>query len=369
MSHELRTPLNAILGFGQLLEMQAQTPRQRENVSHILKGGKHLLGLINEILDISRIESGRIDLTLDGINVSQVCSEAVTLIQPLAAQRNVKIDPGSGMHRGYAMWADRQRLSQVMLNLLSNAVKYNRPGGTVTMACEIPAPGRVRLSVTDTGLGIAATDLGKLFTPFERLGGETSGVEGTGIGLALSKRLVEAMHGTMGVQSTVGQGSTFYLELPAGQLGPSVGEEPDASAPVPSLFEGPTVLCIEDNPSNYALVEQTLEVTRPNIRLLSATTAEAGMEMAREHRPGLILLDLQLLDTPGDELLRRLRSEEQTQDIPIIMVTADATQGQARRLLDLGARSYLTKPLNIRSFLREIDEALAESALQVIKAK
>ena len=354
MSHELRTPLNAILGFGQLLEMDASTDRQREKLSHILKGGQHLLGLVNEVLDISRIESGQMELALEAVNVEKVFNEAAELIRPLAARRGIHVGRCLGRASKGFLLADRQRLVQVVLNLLSNAVKYNRSGGTVGISCEPAArAGSLRLAVTDTGPGIAPADLAKLFTPFERLAAEHSNIEGSGIGLAISKRLVEAMGGTVGVESTPGHGSTFYLEMPAAAV-----EAPAAFAPAAVPNDGPLVLCVEDNLSNYSLVELTLEATRPNVRLVGAMLGRLGLEMAREQRPDLILLDLQLPDLPGDELLQRLQEDENTRDIPVIMVTADATDGQARRLLRLGAHAYLTKPLNIPVFLRAIDEAL-----------
>ncbi len=359
MSHELRTPLNAILGFGQLLEMDKPTDRQREKLSHILKGGQHLLGLINEVLDISRIESGQIELTLEAVNVEKVFNEASDLIQPLAAQRGIHVGRCLGRASKGFLLADRQRLVQVVLNLLSNAVKYNRSGGTVGISCEPAArAGSLRLAVTDTGPGIAPADLAKLFTPFERLAAEHSNIEGSGIGLAISKRLVEAMGGTVGVESTPGHGSTFYLELPAAVIKETA--QPAALAPEPLPSDGPVILCIEDNLSNYSLVELALEAKRPDVRLVGAMLGRLGLEMAREQRPDLILLDLQLPDIPGDELLQRLQEDERTRDIPVIMVTADATNGQSRRLLKLGAHAYLTKPLNIPMFLRTIEDALGE---------
>ena len=284
------------------------------------------------------------------------------MIRPLADQRNIRLGACTGKACEGQLWADHQRLNQVVLNLLSNAVKYNRPGGTVGLSCEpsATAPGRLRLAVSDTGMGISPENLKKLFTPFERLGAEQSNVEGTGIGLALCKGLVEAMGGTIGVESTPGRGSTFYLELPRGvAAGESVREalpepEPD-TAPAGSY----TVLCIEDNLSNFALVEQALEAKRPDIRLLGAMQGRLGLDMAREHRPDLILLDLQLPDVSGDKLLGLLQADAATRDIPVIMVSADATKGQAQRLLKLGARHYLTKPLDLRVFLRTVDDVLA----------
>ena len=362
MSHELRTPLNAILGFGQLLEMTARSDRERENVSHILKGGKHLLGLINEVLDIARIESGRLELTWANVNACRILEEAANLIQPLAAGRKVRVVRCTCEGRGKLVRVDRQRLSQIALNLLSNAVKYNRPEGTVTMSCEaIAQRGSVRLTVSDTGHGIAPAHLGKLFTPFERLGAERGNIEGTGIGLALSKRLVEAMGGAIGVDSVVGHGSTFWVELPSLEEKPSpLGEAgPARTLPAGPSHTRPTVLYVEDNLSNFSLVEQTLEVLRPETRLLAAMQGRLGLDMAVEHRPDLILLDLQLPDIPGDELLRRLRADEKTREIPVVMISADATKGQVERLVSLGARSYLTKPLDIQAFLHAFDEALA----------
>ena len=363
MSHELRTPLNAILGFGQLLEMDATSDGQRAKLAHILKGGNHLLGLINEVLDIARIESGQIDLTLETIKVAEVCDEAAELIQPLAAQRNIRISHCTGSARGGAVRADRQRLRQVVLNLLSNAVKYNRAGGTVALSC-VPAAraGVLHLAVTDTGPGISPAGLRKLFTPFERLGAEQSSVEGTGIGLALSKSLVEAMGGSIGVDSSEGHGSTFYLELPSAESHPPAAELPVAAVREMPSETASTVLYVEDNQSNYALVELALESQRPAIRLLGATLGRQGLALARERRPQLILLDMGLPDLGGEEILQQLQADALTRAIPVVMVSADATEGQARRLLDLGARAYVTKPLKIGAFIRTIDEMLAGEA-------
>ncbi len=364
MSHELRTPLNAILGFGQLLEMSAQSSRQRENVSHILKGGNHLLGLINEVLDIARIESGRLELTLESVNACHVLNEAADLIQPQAAGRKVRVVRCTCNGRGKMVRADRQRLSQIALNLLSNAVKYNRTEGTVSISCEvIEQKAVVHLAVSDTGYGIAPTHLNKLFTPFERLGAEHGNIEGTGIGLALSKRLAEAMGGTIGVDSIVDRGSTFWVEFPSAEEEVPITDEakPLQTSAKEALDARPTVLYIEDNLSNFALVEQALEVMRPETRLLAAMQGRLGLDMAAEHCPDLILLDLQLPDIPGDELLRRLRTDEKTREIPVVMISADATHGQVERLLALGARAYLTKPLNIQEFVHAFDEALAQT--------
>jgi signal transduction histidine kinase len=214
MSHELRTPLNAILGFAQLLEMDSPTAEARESIEQILRGGQHLLGLINEVLDIARIEAGRLAISTEPVAVAGVVREALDLIRPVASQQGVQLETEGELRKDWRVLADSQRLRQVLLNLLSNGVKYNRPGGRVVLACAETMRGRLRLTVGDTGLGIPSEKIAQLFTPFERLGLQHSGVEGTGIGLALSKSLVELMEGDIGVESVVGEGSTFWVELP-----------------------------------------------------------------------------------------------------------------------------------------------------------
>ncbi len=356
MSHELRTPLNAILGFAQLLQMDAQTPEQRESVAHILKGGRHLLDLINEVLDIARIESGRLHLSPEPVPVGELLREALDLMRPLASERGIRLDLGAVPAEDGHVLADRQRLKQTVLNLISNAVKYNREGGKITVACAEGPGARLRIRVTDTGPGIPAAFQARLFTPFDRLGAEQRGPEGTGLGLALSKRLVEAMGGMLGVESAVGEGSTFWVELPLTaspeeRLG-GVPAEPVAveSAPRPAV----TILYVEDNLSNLRLVERVL-ARRPEVTLLPAMQGRLGLDLAREHRPALILLDLHLPDVPGYEVLRHLQGDPRTRDIPVIVISADATPGQVQRLKDSGARAYLTKPLDVKELLALLD--------------
>ena len=358
MSHELRTPLNAILGFAQLLEMDDLAPHQRENVAPILTGGHHLLKLINEVLDISRIESGRIQLSPEPVPVQEVLRETLDLVRPLAADAHVEVREEPFEERHVA--ADRQRLKQVLLNLLSNAVKYNRSGGTVTVSCGESGTGRLRISVIDTGPGISPEMRERLFVPFDRLGAERQGIEGTGLGLVLSRRLVEAMGGTLGVDSAVGQGSTFWVDLalveaPAGQP----GREHEVTVPRQERWEpAATVLYVEDNLSNFTLIERALAAHR-NVKLLPAMQGRIGLDLAREHHPDLILLDLHLPDIDGDEVLARLRAELETREIPVIVISADATQGQIERLRAAGAREYLTKPLDIVEFLKAVDDVLS----------
>jgi PAS domain S-box-containing protein len=362
MSHELRTPMNAILGFAQLLHMDALEPEQRTSVKQILKGGRHLLDLINEVLDIARIEAGHYTISPESVHVADALQEAVELVQPLAEQRQVRVATVPEACNRH-MLADRQRLKQVLLNLLSNAIKYNRQDGLVTLACEERPGDRLRISVSDTGRGIPAAQIARLFTPFERLGVEQNGVEGTGLGLALSKRLVEAMDGEMGVASTLGEGSTFWLELPRMDAPPEDATVPDSdeeTSPEIPAHRARRVLYIEDNPSNLKLIERVL-ARRPGIQLLTAMQGRLGLDLARQHRPDLILLDLHLPDVAGEEVLRRLWADPATRAVPVVVLSADATKGQIERLRAAGARGYLTKPLDIQHFLTVLDEILQES--------
>ena len=367
MSHELRTPLNAILGFGQLLQMQELAPTQHDRVSHIVNAGRHLLGLINEVLDISRIEAGRVELSLEPVHVAGTVAEALEFIRPLAAERGVTIHPldAAHPHHGRHVMADRQRLKQVMLNLLANAVKYNRQGGTVRLEHAEGSNGHTRIVVADTGPGIAPDKMGRLFTAFDRLGAETSAVQGTGLGLALSQRLVTAMKGDIGVQSVVGEGTRFWVELPPAenQMAAAARHREDGAAQEkPELARTCHVLYIEDNLSNLTLVEHLL-VDHVGVRLTTAMQGGMGLEMARRHRPDLILLDLHLPDVPGWEVLADLKADETTRTIPVVIVSADATPRQIERLMKAGAHSYLTKPLDVKRFLRLLRQTLEPTSI------
>ena len=363
MSHELRTPLNAILGFAQLLELDH--PDQKESVDHILKAGRHLLDLVNEALDIARIETGRLAISAEPVSVTDVIREALDLVGPLAAARDVQLGIDTTGLPDRFISVDRQRLKQVLLNLLSNAIKYNRPGGAVTLSCTEVQGGRLRINVSDTGPGIPPDRLGQLFTPFERLGAETTGIEGTGLGLALSKRLVEAMGGTMSVESAVGRGSTFWVEFPPAEPPPAEPEPArtktlDRSAAAAGAARGAfTVLYIEDNLSSVELIQRLLGRTRET-RLLSAMQGRLGLDLAREHRPDLILLDLNLPDIGGAEVMRLLQDDAKTRRIPVIVISADATSAQIRRLRDAGVRAYLTKPLDVKKFFGLVNDIRAE---------
>ncbi len=364
MSHELRTPLNAILGFGQLLETSTLQPDDVEGVQQILKGGRHLLGLINEVLDISRIESRTLSLSIEPVSVDEVIREASDLVLPLAAERGVELQT-SAVDPNRFVRADRQRLKQVMLNLLANAVKYNREGGWVRVIQELRPEGTVTIKVMDSGPGIQAKQLERLFFPFERLGAEGTGVEGTGLGLALTKALVEAMGGSIGVESKVGRGSAFSVALP-------LAEAPDAAEGPHPLGEDVSgassaerkVLYIEDNPSNLHLIERIV-ADRPGLNLLTAIQGRMGLELARQHRPDLIVVDVHLPDISGEEVVRALRRDPVTRSTPVIVTSADGTLRQRRRLIAAGANDYLTKPLDLKRFLAALDGALGAEPREI----
>jgi PAS domain S-box-containing protein len=369
MSHELRTPMNSILGFAQLLERAALPADQQRGVGHILTAGRHLLRLINEVLDIARIESGRQQLSLEPVRLDAVLQEVLVLSRPLAAQATVSLR-AARTPEGMFVQADRQRLVQVLLNLVSNAVKYNRVGGSVQVEWETVAAAdggepRARLRVRDTGRGIAPERRAGLFVPFERLGAELTEVEGTGLGLALSRRLMEAMEGELVLEHSSPRGSSFALELrlaadPLERLAqrpPPAVQAVDAGTPCAPV----TLLYVEDNLANLTLVESILE-SRPGWRTIPALQGRLGAELAREHEPDLVLLDLHLPDVQGDEVLRRLRADVRTAHIPVVMISADATPRTIHRLRAQGADAYLTKPLDVDEFLSTIDRLLPVAA-------
>jgi PAS domain S-box-containing protein len=361
MSHELRTPLNAILGFGQLLERQNPTETQRTRVGHIISAGRHLLNLINEVLDISRVETGNLQLSLEPVCVADALEEALSLMRPLAAERGIELLTSVPLDQSYYAKADRQRFKQVLLNLLTNAVKYTPLDGKVTVSFSATGSGVMRIVVSDTGVGISSEKLARLFTPFDRLGAEQTAVEGTGLGLALCQRLMHAMHGSIGVDSTPGQGSTFWVELasadsPLERL--TIAKRNASQSSNGSDEERRTILYIEDNLSNLTLIEQML-AGQSHIQLITAMQGQLGIELARQHAPNLILLDLHLPDIPGWEVLSRLQEHDATRESPVVVISADATSRQIKRLMAAGARAYLTKPLDMLEFFRVIDETSA----------
>ncbi len=376
MSHELRTPLNAILGFGQILDKQNLTAPQGESVGYILRSGAHLLDLINEVLDITRVETGQSEISLEAIALEQAVADACAIVRPLAQARAIHIrlpalDKALDVAALDYVRADRQRLAQILINLLSNAIKYNFDNGEIEVSWRAEKGGRVAVSVRDNGPGIAPETLPRLFVPFERGAAANSKIEGTGLGLALTRGLVEAMGGAIAVESAPGRGCTVSFDLlrapaPAPVSAPQVAA---IVAPAPiqrKIAEAPCtyrVLCIEDNLSNLRLIELLL-AARPEITLISAQLGAQGLELARQHEPDLILLDLNLPDTHGSQVLQQLQSVALTRDIPVVVVSADATPTQIETLLDAGACDYLTKPLDMRRLLQVLDRILQPVAHQ-----
>ncbi len=361
MSHELRTPLNAILGFGQILQGQVENDGHKLCATHVVTAGRHLLSLINEVLDIARIEAGRVELSPEPVFVDEVLAETLDLLRPAAATRRINIEIPTRATGHLGVTADRKRFKQVLLNLLSNAVKYSPPDSRVVVECHHTPPWQVQVSIRDSGPGITPDKLARLFVAFDRLGAEDSLVQGTGLGLALSKHLVEAMGGQIGVESTPGRGSIFWVRLPQSQRGvagaladsPPTGVEGPAS-PEPSITARPfTVLYIEDNPSNLSLVEYVL-AQHPQVRLLAAARGAEGVEIAQREQPDMVLLDLHLPDMTGFDVLASLRTDPRTHAIPVAGISADATRSTIARLLDAGACAYLSKPLNVEHLLHTL---------------
>ena len=365
MSHELRTPLNAILGFAQLMETSSlpPTPSQKRNLDQILKAGWYLLELINEILDLAVIESGKLTLSREPVSLVEVMLECRAMIEPQAQQRGI----GMTFPRfefPYFVKADRTRVKQVLINLLFNAIKYNKPGGAVSVECTLSPPHSIRISVRDTGAGLAPEQLAQLFQPFNRLGREAGAEEGTGIGLVVTKRLVELMGGAIGVDSTVGVGSVFWIELSlttAPKL--AVRETERAALAPPQLRNGTplrTLLYVEDNPANLELVEELI-ARRPDLRLLSAADGNLGVEFARAYHPEVILMDINLPGISGIEAMRILRADPSTAHIPIIALSANAVPRDIEKGLEAGFINYLTKPIKVDQFMDALDQALKSS--------
>lgn len=355
MSHELRTPLNAILGFDQLLELEDLTVDQREFVEQIRSGGRHLLALVSEVLDVSRIESGTLRIALETVAVADVVDEAVDLVLNQAAAAGVTVGrtvcPNGATH----VLANRRRMVQVLVNLVSNGIKYNREGGSVQLDCEPRGKDDLAIRVTDTGRGVHPDQFERLFEPFDRLGAELSTIEGTGIGLALSRGLAHAMAGRVEVESVLGEGSTFTLVLPRSE---PVDRGPAEVPAVPRPVAGAEldVLYIEDNLANQALMTSIARL-RPNVRLRLAPTGTSGVQAAKEHTPDLVLLDLHLPDIQGDEVIDQLHADPATAHVPVVVLTADATAGLDERLNHAGADGLITKPVDVDFVLAWLDRA------------
>lgn len=365
MSHELRSPLNAILGFAQLLESDSQipTPSQKESIDTILQAGWYLLELINEILDLALIESGKLSLSPEPISLAEVFSDCLAMIEIQAQTAGIRVSLSDFAHP-YIVSGDMTRLKQVVVNLLSNAIKYNRVGGMVEVTCDASAGPRTRVSIRDTGQGLSAEQLAELFQPFNRLGQEGGGVQGTGIGLVVCKRLVELMGGEIGAQSTVGVGSVFWFEL---NTTAETRLSDDAAAPIAAITAENraaarlrTLLYVEDNPANLKLVQKLL-ARRPDIYLLSTSDGHRGIEIARAELPDAILMDINLPGISGIEAKKVLADDPTTARIPVIALSANAMPSDIERGIEAGFIAYLTKPIKIKEFMDTLD-AVLESA-------
>ncbi|MFQ5443041.1 MAG: ATP-binding protein, partial [Nitrospinales bacterium] len=370
MSHELRTPLNAILGFAQLFFFNSDenlNDSQKVRINEILKAGKHLLELINEVLDLSRIEAGKITLSLEAVGLQEILDEVISIILPLAEQKGIHITFPEAQDSDLTVTADRIRLKQVLLNLFSNAVKYNIEGGSVTLKAEKTKDDKVVVHITDTGIGIPQEKLNSIFEPFNRLGAENSEIEGTGIGLCITKRLIELMAGEIFVESHLGEGSRFSIELPKGKklelLEAKHEKYSVPSLPVITGDQKYTLLYVEDNPANLLLVKQLLD-NRQDIHLLTAPEAQLGIDLALSHQPDLILMDINLPGMDGVTALKRLKQNKKTSEIPIIAVSANAMESDINCAMKAGFDAYITKPLVIESFVETIQKFLIQKTIR-----
>jgi PAS domain S-box-containing protein len=365
MSHELRTPLNSILGFAQLLQRDKKAPlndKQKEKLDYVLSGGEHLLRLIDDVLDLSRIEAGNVMVSPEPVGVAQVLAEAKTTLDPMAARAGMTLEVLPVGEDAQQVIADRTRFSQILINYGSNAIKYGKPGGHATLSAAMVPQGFVRIGVKDDGIGIPVDKQDKIFQPFHRAGQETGPIQGTGIGLAITKRLAELMGGRVGFQSVPGTGSEFWIDLPVyvEETARSV-EEPSArpqSSPL-AAAEGSryTIVYIEDNPSNIAFMKEVMEELE-RVELIAVPNAEVGIEIVRDKLPDVVIMDINLPGMSGYEATRRLREWPETKEIPVIALTAAAMTGDRKRFADAGFYRYMTKPVRVSELIGTLEEIL-----------
>jgi PAS domain S-box-containing protein len=368
MSHELRTPLNAILGFAQLLlrdNRERLSPRHKERVDQILRGGEHLLRLIDDILDLSRIEAGGISISTEPVSVVEVLNEVTTTLQPMATTHGLDLDVELPAGALPTLSVDRTRFKQILMNFGSNAIKYNRPRGKVTFVVSLPSAELVRITVRDTGMGIRPDKQDKLFQPFQRAGQETGPIEGTGIGLVITKRLAQLMGGDVGFRSVSGEGSAFWVDVPVQVAEAPVSTPPHRQASVVPHFQGAgprLVLYVEDNPANVVFMRDLLS-SFENIELLTASSAELGVDLARSRHPEVIIMDINLPGMSGLDALRALRADPVTKGIPVIALTAAASPRDRQRGTQAGFHSYVTKPVKVDELLSILEALLASPAM------
>ncbi len=367
MSHELRTPLNCILGFAQLLELSEKnmTEEQILHIRHILSSGEHLLNLVTDVLELNTIEEGRMSLKIDHVEIDRVIDDCLEQVQLRASERNIRIiDQRCADNPSPALASDVTRLKQLLLNLLSNAIKYNKEGGTVTVSCSPDSNGMLRISVADTGAGIPPHRRKNLFTPFERLGRETGPIEGTGIGLTIAKRVIELLDGEIGYESEVGEGSVFWVDIPlsgARDESERLSGKPSSTSIKTSVEDvnHRQLLYIEDDPDNQSLMKHILaKLTTFDIRLLTAHNAEAGIDLARTHNPDGILMDINLPGINGIEAVEKLRGLRETEQIPVVAISADATPQAIQSAMDCGFEAYITKPIKVKEVQRTVTKLL-----------
>lgn len=362
MSHELRTPLNAVIGFSQLLmhgAAGALSVGQKRHVEHIQGAGEHLLEMINDILNLTRIESGHANLSIEPVSLKCLMATALPLVQTQAQARGVTVSLDQAPGANLQVMADLRGLKQVLINVLSNAIKYNRQGGSVTVRCEVagPAGDQITIRVADTGMGLSREQLQRLFEPFNRLGAERAGIEGTGLGLVISRRLIEAMDGHIQLDSTLGVGTEVSIRLPAA-VGAVIEEDVSAPAPQPKGPRKTTVLCVEDNPLNVALLRAIFDL-RPQLSLVVAESGQQGLACVRAHQPDLILIDINLPDMSGVELLHQLRDMPEGREALCIAMSADVSADPLQRARDEGFADFWPKPLDVASMLTRLDQAIA----------